>query len=165
MTFDITSATASPTKKKRPFPPESKPAALPTMVMAVFAGPMEIAELNPVMSKVVESVSVATFPAAAVMDELSEVQLAMVLAMSVLTVLVLLLVALVLVAIAAANKERWSLAVAIGASMLITSMKIMRYPMRYMSFVPTAKGITTHKLTKYFPEHLRLPGKAMSCLV
>jgi hypothetical protein len=67
------------------------------------------------------------------MDELSEVQLAMVLAMSVLTVLVLLLVALALVSIVAANKERWSLAVAIGAS--ITSMKIMRHPMRYMSFV------------------------------
>jgi hypothetical protein len=71
------------------------------------------------------------------MDELSEVQLAMVLAMSVLTVLVFLLVALTLVSIAAANKERWSLAVAIGASMIIISMKIMRYPMRYMSFVPT----------------------------
>jgi hypothetical protein len=91
------------------------------------------------MSKVVESVSVATFPAAAVMDELSEVQLAMVLAMSVLTVLVLLLVALVLVAIAAANKERWSLAVAIGASMSIISMQIMRDPMRCMSFVPTVR--------------------------
>jgi hypothetical protein len=55
------------------------------MVMAVFAVSMSI-WLNPVMSKVVESVSVATFPAAAVMDELSEVQLAMVLAMSVLTI-------------------------------------------------------------------------------
>jgi hypothetical protein len=40
---------------------------------------MTIWELNPVMSKGVESVSVITFPAAAVMDELSEVQLAMVL--------------------------------------------------------------------------------------
>jgi hypothetical protein len=71
------------------------------------------------------------------MDELSEVQLAMVLAISVLTVLVFLLVALTLVAIAAANKERWSLAVAIGASMIIISMTIMRHEMRYMSFVPT----------------------------
>jgi hypothetical protein len=89
------------------------------------------------MSKGVESVSVVidTFAAAAVMDELSEVQLAMVLAISVLTVLVLLLVVLALVSIAAANKERWSLAVAIGASIII-SMKITRHPMRYISFVP-----------------------------
>jgi hypothetical protein len=47
------------------------------------------------MSKGVDSVSTTTFPAAAVMDELSMLQLAMVLA--VMTVLVLLLVALALV--------------------------------------------------------------------
>jgi hypothetical protein len=40
-----------------------------------------------------------------------------------------------LVSIAAANKERWSLAVAIGASMIIISMQIMRHEMRYKSFV------------------------------
>ena len=53
------------------------------MVMDVCAVCMTIAELNPVMSKVVESVSVATFPAAAVMDELSVFQLAMVLAIAI----------------------------------------------------------------------------------
>jgi hypothetical protein len=78
------------------------------------------------MSKGVESVSVTAFPAAAVMDDLSEVQLAMVLLLLVLatsslvlTVLMVLLVALVaLVSTAAANKERWTRDVATGASML-----------------------------------------------
>jgi hypothetical protein len=65
------------------------------------------------MSKGVESVSVTAFPAAAVMDELSEVQLAMVL---LLVALVLLLVALI-----AANEERWPLST--GASMISTRIK------------------------------------------
>jgi hypothetical protein len=137
------------------------------MVMAVFAVLMLIKELNPVMSKVVESVSVATFPAAAVMDELSEVQLAMVLAISVLTVLVLLLVALALVSIAAANKERWSLAVAIGASMI--SMKIMRHEMRSMSFVPTGVrrwlGVDGERYSNVIFFFFSTPGLGLAHLV
>jgi hypothetical protein len=78
------------------------------------------------MSKGVESVSVTAFPAAAVMDDLSKVQLAMVLLLLVLaisslvlTVLMVLLVALVaLVSTTAANKERWTRDVATGATML-----------------------------------------------
>jgi hypothetical protein len=63
------------------------------------------------MSKGVDSVSVTTFPAAAVMDELSVFQLAMVLAViPVLTLLLVLSVAME--ATVAANKEKHPLAAA-----------------------------------------------------
>jgi hypothetical protein len=66
------------------------------------------------MSKGVESVSVTTFPAAAVMDELSVFQLVMVLAVP--TVLALLLVlSEAMEATVAANKEKHPLAAAAAA--------------------------------------------------